>query len=150
MQGYWRNPAETARALRQGLLPAESVLRTGDVFRIDDDGYMYYVARKDDVIKSRGEKVSPREVENALHQIPGVLEAVVVGVPDPVLGQMVKAFVRVDPDSQLTEQQLTRHAAQRLEDVMVPQAIEFVTTMPKTPNGKINRRELAARQPSAA
>lgn len=72
MQGYWRKPAETAERLKPGPRPGETVLHTGDIFRTDADGYLYFVARRDDIIKSRGEKVSPREVENALHSIEGV------------------------------------------------------------------------------
>jgi amino acid adenylation domain-containing protein len=150
MQGYWNRPGETAEVLRPGLFPGETLLYTGDVFRIDDEGYMYYVARKDDVIKCRGEKVSPREVENALHQIPGVIEAVVVGVPDPVLGQAVKAYLRMDPDAGVSEQQVIWYSAQLLEDVLVPKSVEFVAAMPKTDSGKIDRRKLAAQDTQVA
>jgi amino acid adenylation domain-containing protein len=145
MQGYWGRPEETDRVLRPGLLPAERVLYTGDLFRIDDDGYLYFIARRDDVIKSRGEKVSPREVESVLLAIPGVAEAVVVGVPDPVLGHAIKAVVSPEPGATLSEQAIGRYCAQRLEDFMVPQMIEIVDVMPKTANGKIDRRELTAR-----
>ena len=86
-------PEDTARALRPGPLPGERVLHTGDTFRIDADGYMYFQSRTDDVIKSRGQKVSPREIENVLHAAAGVCEAVVVGVPDELVGEVVKAYV---------------------------------------------------------
>ncbi len=83
MQGYWNDAAATARALHPGPFPWERVLHTGDLFRTDAEGFLYFVGRKDDIIKSRGEKVSPKEVENVLYALPGIREAAVVGVPDP-------------------------------------------------------------------
>ena len=73
------------------------MLHTGDLFRTDADGFLYFVGRKDDIIKSRGEKVSPKEVENVLYALPGIREAAVVGVPDPVLGMAIKAVVALEP-----------------------------------------------------
>jgi long-chain acyl-CoA synthetase len=142
MQGYWGQPDETARALRMGLLPGEKLLYTGDIFRIDDNGYLYFVGRTDDIIKSRGEKVSPREVENVLCELNGVAEALVVGVPDPILGQAVKAFVRLGHGSELTEQHVRRHCARKLEDFMIPRHINFVETLPRTSSGKVDRLAL--------
>jgi NAD+ synthetase len=94
MKGYWELPEETDRMLKAGPLPGEKVLHTGDLFRTDEEGFLYFVGRKDDIIKTRGEKVSPREVEDVLHAMPGVAEAAVIGVPDEVLGEAVKAIVR--------------------------------------------------------
>jgi long-chain acyl-CoA synthetase len=91
MQGYWNMPEETARVLRPGRYPWEKVLYTGDLFTVDEDGFLYFVSRKDDIIKSRGEKVSPREVEAVISEMPSVQEVAVVGVPDPILGQAIKA-----------------------------------------------------------
>jgi amino acid adenylation domain-containing protein len=141
MAGYWRRPEETARRLRPGPDPGEFVLYTGDLCRLDDDGYLYFVSRMDDVIKSRGEKVAPAEVEAALRSSPGVLEAAVVGRPDEVLGQAIHAFVVVDDRSQVTPAVLRAACCERLEPFMVPQAIEIVDSMPRTANGKI---EMAA------
>ena len=90
MKGYWELPEETDRMLKPGPLPGERVLHTGDLFRTDDQGYLYFVGRKDDIIKTRGEKVSPREVEDVLHAMPGVAEAAVIGVPDELLGAAIK------------------------------------------------------------
>ncbi|MDC7786460.1 class I adenylate-forming enzyme family protein [Rhodoplanes sp. TEM] len=143
MQGYWDDPAATARALRPGPYPWERVLHTGDLFRADAEGFFYFVARKDDIIKSRGEKVSPQEVERALHALPGVREAAVLGVDDPILGQAVKAIVVAAPGA-LTAQDVIRHCARVLEDVMVPKHVEFRDALPKLDNGKIDRRALAA------
>jgi acyl-coenzyme A synthetase/AMP-(fatty) acid ligase len=118
------------------------VLYTGDLCRLDDDGYLYFVSRMDDVIKSRGEKVAPAEVEAALRSSPGVLEAAVVGRPDEVLGQAIHAFVVLDDSSQVTPAELRAACRERLEPFMVPQAIEIVDTMPRTANGKIEKAAL--------
>ncbi len=147
MQGYWEAPEETERVLRPGRLPGERVLYTGDLFQADDEGFLYFVGRKDDIIKSRGEKVSPREVENVLYSHSAVAEAAVVGIPDAFLGQAIKAIVTLKPDQSVTEQELLRHCAGCLEDFMVPQAVEIRQTLPKTANGKINKRELCGANP---
>src|SRR4029078_11365691 len=96
MRGYWEKPEQTARKLRPGPLPNEMVLYTGDYCRLDDEGYLYFVGRMDDIIKSRGEKGAPKEVENALVNVKGVKEAAVIGGADDLLGQAVKAFVVLD------------------------------------------------------
>lgn len=148
MKGYWESPEETAKMLRPGPYPWELVLYTGDLFRMDGEGYLYFLGRKDDIIKTRGEKVSPREVEEVLYGVEAVAEAAVIGVPDPVLGQAVKAVVTVRKGWELTEQQLLRHCAQHLEDFMVPKAVEFLQSMPKTSSGKVAKRELALMSPA--
>jgi long-chain acyl-CoA synthetase len=144
MQGYWENPEATARALRPGPYPWEKVLYTGDLFRADEDGFLYFVGRKDDIIKTRGEKVSPKEVENALYALPGIREAAVVGVPDPILGLAIKAVVAADPRANLSAHDVIRHCARHLEDFMVPKMVEFRDALPKTESGKISRRDVAA------
>lgn len=143
MKGYWKLPQETDRALRPGLLPGERVLYTGDLFKLDSEGYLYWVGRRDDIIKSRGEKVSPKEIENVLYALEGISMAAVVGVPDPVLGQAVKAIVTCKEGFKLTVQDVQRHCASHLEDLMVPKIIEFRDEMPRTPTGKIDKRRLA-------
>jgi len=142
MKGYWNDDAATARVLKPGAYPWEKVLHTGDLFRTDEDGYLYFVSRKDDIIKTRGEKVSPKEVENALYELPGIREAAVIGVPDPLLGMAIKAIVAAEDG--LTERDVIRHCAARLEDFMVPSIVEFRGQLPKSENGKIARKELAA------
>ncbi|MER8830207.1 AMP-binding protein [Mesorhizobium sp. M0938] len=139
MQGYWRNEAATERTLRPGPNPWEKVLYTGDLFRTDEDGFLYFVGRKDDIIKTRGEKVAPKEVEAVLHAHPGIAEAVVVGVPDPMLGHAIGAFV-VRSDLTLSEKDVMRHCARHLEDFMVPKVVEFHRELPKTHTGKVSRR----------
>jgi amino acid adenylation domain-containing protein len=143
MKGYWELPEETAKRLKPGPLPSEMVLYTGDLFYADEEGYLYFVGRKDDIIKSRGEKVSPKEVENVLHAHPAVAEAAVIGVADPLLGQAVKALVVLAPGAAAAEKELLRHCASRLEDFMVPKLIEIRESLPKTGNGKVNKRLLA-------
>ena len=142
MRGYWEMPEETVKRLRPGQYPGEMVLYTGDLFRMDEEGYLYFVSRKDDIIKSRGEKVSPREIENALYEIDDVLEAAVVGVEDTVLGQAIKAFVVLKEGSQLKEKDILRFCSQHLEDFMVPKYVEFRNTLPKTDTGKIKKTGL--------
>jgi amino acid adenylation domain-containing protein len=143
MRGYWEKPVETAERLKPGPLPGESVLYSGDIFRSDAEGYLYFVARKDDIIKSRGEKVSPREVENALYRLPGVLEAAVVGVPDPVLGEAVKAIVALAPGHAYSEKEVIRHCLSKLESFMAPKYVQFMDSIPKTNTGKIRKLGLA-------
>jgi long-chain acyl-CoA synthetase len=147
MQGYWGDPQATERALRPGPFPWERVLYTGDLFRSDEEGYLYFVARKDDIIKSRGEKVSPKEVETVLYEMPGIREAAVIGVPDPILGMAIKAVVAADPQASLTERDVIRHCQRRLEDFMVPKLVEFRASLPKSANGKISRSRVAEEVP---
>jgi amino acid adenylation domain-containing protein len=142
MKGYWDLPEETDRVLKPGAFPGERVLYTGDFFKMDGEGYLYFVGRKDDIIKTRGEKVSPKEVEDVLYALDGVAEAAVVGIPDPVLGQAIKAVVAPREGTRLTEQDLRRHCARHLEDFAVPRAVEFRESLPKTTSGKISKREL--------
>jgi amino acid adenylation domain-containing protein len=143
MRGYWERPKETAERLKPGPIAGEMILYSGDIFRTDDEGWLYFVARRDDIIKSRGEKVSPREVENAIYAMEGVFEVAVVGVPDEVLGQAVKAFVTLKPGATLTERDVIRHCLSRLENFMAPKFVEFVEALPKTDTGKIKKTGLA-------
>jgi long-chain acyl-CoA synthetase len=142
MQGYWNDPETTAQRLRPGRYPWERVLATGDLFRRDEDGFLYFVGRRDDIIKSRGEKVAPREVEEVLHAHPGVRDAAVLGVADELLGQAVHAYVTPAPGVELDERELRRHCAAHLEDYMVPQRVFVRDDLPKSAAGKIDRRAL--------
>ncbi|MFL5438847.1 MAG: class I adenylate-forming enzyme family protein, partial [Myxococcales bacterium] len=150
MRGYWEKPEATSARLRPGPLPGEQVLYTGDLCRLDDDGYLYFVARMDDIIKSRGEKVAPKEVESALVEIAGVKEAAVVGVPDEILGQAIEAFVVPEQGASLTGQFLLAECRKRLEPFMVPQRILVVQELPKTSSGKISKTGLKAGTVDAA
>jgi long-chain acyl-CoA synthetase len=142
MKGYWEMPEETARVLKPGPLPGEKVLHSGDLFRMDDDGYLYFLGRKDDIIKTRGEKVSPREIENVLHELADVAEAAVVGIPDELLGQAIKAVLTLKHGASITAQDVLLHCSQRLENFMIPKVVEFRAAMPKTTSGKIDKKTL--------
>lgn len=144
MMGYWRKPEVTARYLRPGPFPHEVVFHTGDLCRIDAEGYLYFVARMDEVIKTRGEKVSPHEVEAALERLEGVLECAVIGVEDEILGHAVKAFVVLAREHQgrYSARDLILKLGQSLEPFMVPRHIEFCEALPKTSMGKILKKAL--------
>lgn len=142
MQGYWDDDDATAERLRPGRWPWERVLATGDLFRQDAEGYLYFVGRRDDLIKSRGEKVAPREVEEVLYAVAGVREATVVGAPDRLLGQAVHAHVAPESGTELDAAELRRRCAERLEAHMVPQQVFFHAALPRTANGKVDRRAL--------
>lgn len=142
MQGYWERPEENAQRLREGPVPGQRVLHTGDLFRSDPEGYLTFVGRRDDIIKTRGEKVAPREVENAIYLLRGVTGCAVIGVADDKLGQAVKAYVTLAEGSELTEREIIRHCLARLESHMVPQAVDIVDALPRTESGKIRHASL--------
>ncbi|QCI63224.1 class I adenylate-forming enzyme family protein [Phreatobacter stygius] len=143
MRGYWGKPEATARKLRPGPLPGELVLYTGDYCRMDAEGYLYFVGRGDEIIKSRGEKVAPKEVENALMDIPGVTEAAVIGVPDDLLGQAVKAFVVIEQGRTIGEKQIQKECQRRLESFMVPKYVVIAASLPRTDTGKLSKKTLS-------
>ena len=142
MRGYWGDPEATRARYRPGPIPGERLCYSGDLFTMDEEGYLYFVSRKDDIIKSRGEKVSPKEVENVLYALEGVREAAVIGVPDPVQGQAIKAFVVADGD-ELSEARVLAHCRANLEDLMVPKHVVICGELPKTTSGKIKKTDLA-------
>jgi long-chain acyl-CoA synthetase len=137
MKGYWNKPDETAKTLT-----ADGWLRTGDIARIDEDGYFYIVDRLKDLIIASGYKVIPREVEEVLFLHPKVQEAVVAGVPDPYRGETVKAFVVLKAGETATLDEITHWCAERLAPYKVPKQIEFRSELPKTMVGKVLRRVL--------
>jgi acyl-CoA synthetase (AMP-forming)/AMP-acid ligase II len=142
MQGYWNAPEETAKRFRPGRYPADALLYTGDLFRQDEEGYLYFVGRKDDMIKTKGERVSPKEVENAICEMEGVAEAAVVGVPDDILGQAIKAFVVCSRNPGPTGADVINHCKKHLEPFMVPREVEFRNALPRTASGKIDKKPL--------
>jgi len=143
MMGYWKRPDLTEKMLKPGKLPGERVLCTHDWFRKDEDGYLYFVGRSDDIIKTRGEKVSPAEVENILHKIEGVKEAAVIGINDDIFGQAIRAFLVVEAEFDLNDKKIKKECLAHLENFMVPRDVIFLGEMPKTPNGKIDKKLLA-------
>ncbi len=144
MQGYWNDPEATAAKLRIGATPADRILMTGDLFRADQDGFLYFVSRRDDIIKCRGLKVAPGEVEEVLYEHPGVKDAAVVGVADELLGEAVHAHVVAIEGTELEEVALRRHCAVHLEDHLVPGRVVVHAELPRIGSGKIDRRALAA------
>lgn len=142
MRGYWGLPEETSRVLKPGKYPGEMVLHTGDLFRMDDEGYLYFLGRKDDTIKSKGERISPKEIEWCLKAYKGVGQALVVGVPDPVLGHAVVAYVGPANGNTLTEKEILHHCRHNLEDFMVPRTVHVVDKFPMNTNGKIDKQAL--------
>ncbi len=140
MAGYWQNDLATRKMLRPDPETGLIRLHTGDLFRQDSQGFLYFVGRSDDIIKSRGEKVSPKEVENVLHAIPGIIEATVISEPDPVLGEAIVALVVTGGDAAPTGRDIIRQCAGQLEDFMVPKRIEFRDFLAKSANGKVDRR----------
>ena len=144
MDGYWHRPEETAAVLRDGWL------FTGDIVRMDEDGYFSVVDRKKEMIIVSGFKVYPREVDEVLYAHPAVLEAAAVGVPHPSKGEVVKAFVVLRQGARATAQELVDHCRANLAPYKVPVEIVFRAELPKTLIGKVLRRQLAAEEPSVA
>ncbi|MES2823274.1 MAG: class I adenylate-forming enzyme family protein [Pseudomonadota bacterium] len=142
MQGYWNKPQETQKMLRNNLDPHGSVLCAQDQFVMDENGYLYFHGRVDDIIKSRGEKVSPVEVENVLYRLPGIREAAVIGVPDLLEGETIKAFVALDPGTTMDPKKIRQHCIANLENFMVPREVVILESLPKTDSNKISKKSL--------
>ena len=142
MLGYWRQPELSAHMLKEGRYPGERILCTHDYFKMDKDGFLYFVGRSDDIIKTRGEKVSPVEVENVLHAIAGVREAAVIGVPDDLLGESIQAFVALEEGVALSERDIKRLCLSRLENFMAPKEVVILPELPKTSNNKVRKKSL--------
>ncbi len=136
MKGYWNKPKETAEAIRNGWL------HTGDIGHIDRDGYVFITDRKKDMIIRGGENIFPREIENILYQHPAVLEAGVIGIPDPVYGEVVKAFVALKSPGELTDKDLMKYCEENLPKYKRPKFIQLMDALPKSAVGKILRKEL--------
>lgn len=143
MLGYWEEPERTARAFasHDGI----EYFLTGDLARMDGDGFIFYEGRVDDIISSAGYRIGPVEVENALQEHPAVTECAVVGRPDAERGEIVKAFVVLRTGVAATDElrrELQEHVKRTTAPYKYPRAIEFMTELPKTPTGKILRRVL--------
>jgi long-chain acyl-CoA synthetase len=136
MKGYWRKPEETAHAIRNGWF------YTGDVARMDEDGFFYIVQRKKDMIIVSGFNVYPNEVEEVLFTHPAVREASVIGVPDKYRGEAVKAFVVLKDGAAASSEELCDYCRERLAKFKLPSLIEFLPALPKSAVGKVLRRSL--------
>uniref|UniRef100_A0A7V6DNG7 Long-chain fatty acid--CoA ligase n=1 Tax=Desulfobacca acetoxidans TaxID=60893 RepID=A0A7V6DNG7_9BACT len=144
MSGYWQRPGETAQVLRDGWL------FTGDLARMDENGYFYIIDRKKDLIIDGGFKIYPREVEEVLYQHPKVLEAVAYGIPDPYRGEVTKVAIVPQPGVQLTAEEILAYCQPRLATYKLPKIIEFRTELPKSMVGKVLRRLLREAETGAS
>jgi len=136
MTGYYNDPQATDQAF------IDSWYRTGDVARVDEDGYLYIVDRMKDMIVTGGENVYSKEVEDAIAAHPGVVEAAVIGRPHPEWGETVVAFIVSKADAGLAEDELKAFLAEKLARYKIPREFQFVTELPHTPTGKVKKYEL--------
>lgn len=149
--GYWGQEELTARVLRPhpfappGSNSAVKVCYSGDLVKTDDDGYLYFVGRRDNLIKSSGFRISPTEVEAALCRHTGIREAAVVGIPDELLGQSIKAYVVAVDGTELEEDEIIALASEVMPRYMVPKSVEILEQLPKTSSGKIDYPTLRKR-----
>jgi len=142
MKGYWKDQALTATVLSRDLLTGETVLHTGDLFRTDRNGLLYFIDRRDDIIKVRGEKVAPRYIEEIIAELRGVAEVAVYGVPDDLSGDAIVASVKPANGSAITAEEVRRHCLAHLEPFMVPKIVDIRSTLPTIANGKVSRTAL--------
>jgi acyl-CoA synthetase (AMP-forming)/AMP-acid ligase II len=135
-KGYWKNPEATRTAIVDGWL------RTGDIGKFDDEGYLYLLDRKKDMINRGGEKVYSLEVENAISRLNKVMEVAVVGVPDNVMGEVVKAAIVLRPGEEATEEEIKDFCSKHLADYKTPEYVEFMEDLPRNPAGKVIKDKL--------
>ncbi|MFQ6123792.1 MAG: long-chain fatty acid--CoA ligase [Candidatus Heimdallarchaeota archaeon] len=142
MQGYWKKPKETAQTLVE--IDGEIWMRTGDIARVDEEFYFYFIDRKKDLIKYKGYSVFARDIEEVLYEHPKIKEAGVIGVPDPKFGQIVKAVIVLESESRgkLSEEDIINFCKEHLAHYKVPKIVEFRGEIPKTDVGKVSHREL--------
>ena len=138
MMGYWNRPMESSETMIDGWL------LTGDIAKQDEDGYFYIVDRKKDLIIASGYNVYPREVEEVLYEHPAVMEAAVVGIPDPYRGENVKAVIVLRPEfkGKVSEEDIIAFSRKNLAAYKIPRKVEFRDELPKNTVGKVLRREL--------
>ena len=150
--GYWGNPEATAKVLRPNpLLPpevgdSERVCYSGDLVKMDEDGYLYYVGRRDTMIKSSGYRISPTEVEEVLFQTGKIRQAAVIGLPDEVMGQSIKAFIVPKNGDQLDCESIPGFCSEKMPRHMVPKCLELLNELPKTSSGKVDYPALRRRE----
>ncbi len=138
MQGYWRDEAGTREVLRDGWL------KTGDMGYLDEDGYLFLVGRRTDIIKTGAHRVHPLEIEEAISGLPGVREVAVAGIEDEILGQAITAFVVREHGSDLFADRIKERCRERLASFKVPKHVHFVEQLPRTSSGKLQRSRLAS------
>jgi len=136
MKGYYKKPQATADAMRN------EWFHTGDIATVDEEGYFFIVDRKKDMVVRGGFNVYPREIEEVLYQHPAVREAAVIGIPDPKMGEEVKAYVSLKPDTEATPTELQQFVKERIAAYKYPREVEIIADIPKGPTGKLLKREL--------
>jgi acyl-CoA synthetase (AMP-forming)/AMP-acid ligase II len=136
MLEYWKKPEDTQEVIKDGWL------HTGDMGHCDEKGFIYIVDRKKDLIISGGENIYPREVEEILYQHPAIMEGAIIGIPDPYWVERAHAVVVLKGGASLTADELIDFCKQRIARYKAPKSVEFVQSLPKTPSGKILKREL--------
>ena len=139
MKGYYNNPQATASAVKDGWL------YTGDIGRLDEDGYLFITGRKKEMILVKGRNIYPTDVEDVLRTHPKVAEAAVVGVPDEIRGEVIRAVVTLKEGEKVTEGEVRSFCREHLADYKLPKQLIFVDSLPKTADGKIRREELRGR-----
>jgi acyl-coenzyme A synthetase/AMP-(fatty) acid ligase len=137
MNGYWKNEKLTAEVLVNGFV------LTNDIGFVDEDGYLYVIGRRDDVINFNGIKISPSEIEDVVIQFPGIAECACVGVPDPVAGQIPKLFVVLEEERTLDMEYFLQFLNAHIDGTKMPKGVEQLNSMPRTYNGKLDRKKLA-------
>lgn len=146
MKGYWNAPELTDKLYRKALGFDEKLLFTGDYFRMDDEGYLYFLGRKDDMIKSRGERLSAKEIENIIYQLEGIAECAVIGIPDEVIGQKIKAVIVRKENAIISSDEIIEYCKKNLEPYAVPEIIQFQESIPKTAHGKTDKLKMKNQQ----
>ena len=136
MMGYWNNQTLTQTVLTDGWL------RTGDIASMDEDGYVYMTGRRTDMIKSGANRISPKEIEEKLAELDGIEESAAIGIPDDVMGQVIKVYVVKKDGAELTIQNVLKHCKDKLAQYKIPKHVEFIDALPKTPSGKLQRFRL--------
>ena len=139
-KGYWKNPEATAAAIKEGWF------YTGDMGTLDEEGYLYIMDRKKDMIISGGENIASPEVERVIYELPAVLEAAVVGIPHPKWLEVPKAYIALKPGASLTAEEVFEHCIKKLAKFKVPKEVEFIELLPRNPSGKVLKRELRTKQ----
>ena len=142
MKGYWKKPDETEKVLFRHPNSNWMGLRTGDMGYMDDDGWLFLVDRSKDLILSSGYNVYPRMIEEAVYEHPAVDECIVIGIPDPYRQEAPKVFVKLKPGASLTFEELKKHLDGKIGKHEMPVALEIRPELPKTPVGKLSKKEL--------
>lgn len=138
MSGYWQDPDTSAKVLQDGWL------RTGDMAYRDADGFLFIQGRQSDMIKSGAHRIHPKEIEEAIAELDGIAEVAVVGIPDEILGQIIKAFIVIRPGARLDAMSVKAHCQRRLATYKIPKQVEFAPELPRTASGKVKKFLLAS------